>query len=336
MDRLIQFISLIAFLFAMRKQIPVISFVMVMLLFPVRAFTWGFYAHRCINRLAVFTLPPGMFGFFKKNIDYLESHATDPDSRRYIVEGEAPRHYIDLDRYSPAWIDELPMKWDYASGKYSEDSLLKNGTVPWQVELMMNSLTRAFRDYDAERILSLSSNIGHYIADAHVPLHTTQNYNGQLTGQTGIHGFWESRIPELFSEDWDLLTGQAVYIENASSTIWDIVLESFWEKDSVFTTESDLTNSWGADRKYIFDNRKKMVTREFSKAYHERTHQMVLRKMKKAIFSVGSFWMTAWIDAGSPDLDKLGDKPFRDSVENVLLQESLRRELIRQPEGHED
>ena len=60
---------------------------------------WGFFAHRRINRLAVFTLHSDIIGFYKKHIEYLTAHATDPDMRRYVVPIEGQKHFIDLDRW---------------------------------------------------------------------------------------------------------------------------------------------------------------------------------------------------------------------------------------------
>ena len=91
-----------------------------------------------------------------------------------------------------------------------------------------------------DRILSLSSDLGHYIADAHVPLHTTENYNGQLTNQKGIHGFWESRIPEISAEEYDYLLGTAVYVADPLKEAWRIVKESNSAVDSVLKFEKEL------------------------------------------------------------------------------------------------
>jgi hypothetical protein len=109
-------------------------------LLPVSAFTWGFFAHKKINQLAVFTLPPEMISFYKKNIDYLTAHAVDPDRRRYSNPAEPPRHYIDIDHYvSPNDsvgrgknpFDSIPKQWKDAVKKYSEDTLNAYGIVPW-------------------------------------------------------------------------------------------------------------------------------------------------------------------------------------------------------------
>src|SRR3546814_10784540 len=91
---------------------------------------------------------------------------------------------------------------------------------------MTHRLTDAFLRRDSVRILRYSADLGHYLADAHVPLHTTENYNGQLSDQTGIHAFWESRLPELFATGYDLFTGKAHYIRNIPQETWRIVRDS--------------------------------------------------------------------------------------------------------------
>ena len=100
---------------------------------------WGFFGHKKINRMAVFTLPPEMIKFYKKNIEYITEHAVDPDKRRYAVEGEAPRHYIDIDHYhhdSLTPFQYVPKYWDSAVSKFSEDTLQAYGIVPWHVNVM--------------------------------------------------------------------------------------------------------------------------------------------------------------------------------------------------------
>jgi hypothetical protein len=151
---------------------------------------WGFFAHQRINRLAVFILPPEMIGFYKANIQYIMEASVNPDRRRFSVVDEAPRHYIDLDHYGDSALYKMPSYWQEAVEKYSEDTLKAYGIVPWHIQRMYFSLRDAFLLRDAQRILKISAELGHYIADAHVPLHTTENYNGQLTVFTpsGNHG----------------------------------------------------------------------------------------------------------------------------------------------------
>ncbi len=278
-------------------------------------YSWGFFGHKKINRMAVFTLPPEMIGFYKKNIEYITEHAVDPDKRRYAVEGEAQRHYIDLDHYVKKGenpLDIMPKHWNKAIEKYTEDTLQAYGIVPWHVFLMVNRLTKAFEEKNVDKILRISADLGHYIGDSHVPLHTTKNYNGQLTNQKGIHGFWESRLPELKAQGYDYFVGRASYIENIVDDEWQTVVESFAAKDSVLELEQQLNSNFPEDRKFTFENRGAVVMRtyseEYSSAYHEILNGMVERRLTQAIIKVGSYWYTAWVNAGQPDLNKLMEK----------------------------
>jgi hypothetical protein len=166
-------------------------------------------------------------------------------------------------------------------------------------------LADAFARKDLSEVLRLSADFGHYIGDAHVPLHTTKNYNGQLTGQDGIHGFWESRIPELLAEsDWDFLVGQASYIDDPLNYYWDMVLESYRLADDVLNIEKRLSETFPDDEQYCFEERLNVVVRtqcpEYAKAYDLQMNGMVETRMQQAIRAVGSAWFTAWVDGGQP------------------------------------
>ncbi len=107
--------------------------------------------------MACFTLPPEMFGFYKRHIDFISDHAVDPDRRRYAVEGEAQRHYIDIDHYAKGGedpFDVMPRKWDDAVSKYTEDTLQAYGIVPWHIQVMYGRLVQAFQRGDVDRILT--------------------------------------------------------------------------------------------------------------------------------------------------------------------------------------
>ena len=341
---------------------------------------WGFYGHKLINRLAVFTLPIKMIPYFKSNIDYIEAHSVDPDKRRYVVKSEAVRHYIDIDHWDSYPFSQVPRTLDSAMVKYGaiafidtksrdtvkvledaelanfiesndllprlydsinrhygamlsdgflnitalvkEDSLLTPvegdrvilidrfsayGILPYHLLAYHKRLVRAFRTFDHVLIVRLSTEIGHYISDAHVPLHTTLNYDGQLTGQDGLHAFWESRIPELFAEsEYDLFVGKAEYIEDVESFYWDIVHESHQLVDEVLSIERSLRDTFPRDRQYCFDERNGITMRleckDYAKAYQEAMRGMVETQIRKSIKAVGSIWMTAWHDAFQPKL----------------------------------
>ncbi|MCW3082060.1 MAG: Nuclease [Segetibacter sp.] len=256
-----------------------------------------------------------MLVFYKPNIQFLSDHAVDPDKRRYALASEAPRHYIDIDRYGEFPFEELPTRYDSAIKKFSEDTVVANGIAPWWIQTMQARLTNAFKEKSAAKILKLSAEIGHYVADAHVPLHANSNHDGQLTGQKGIHAFWESRIPELLAEkEFDFMIGKAHYISNISKFIWTRVLESAAEADSVLQNEAALTKKLSTDRKFAFEERNGKIVRQYSShftvAFNDELKGMVERRMQMAIASTASFWYTAWIDAGQPDLKHLQPLAF--------------------------
>jgi hypothetical protein len=208
---------------------------------------------------------------------------------------------------------DIPAAWTKAVERFSLDSLNAHGIVPWWIQVMLARLTKAFREKNVRAILKLSAETGHYLGDAHVPLHTSSNHNGQLTGQQGIHGFWESRIPELFAEaEWDLYNGGAAYIKNPLEFTWSRIKESAWASDSVLKFEKVLSEKFTSDRKYAFENGNGIVIKQYSSgysaAYNEMLNGMVERRLRQSVFAVASFWYTAWVNAGQPDLKNLSRK----------------------------
>ncbi|MGV3530289.1 MAG: zinc dependent phospholipase C family protein [Flavisolibacter sp.] len=293
-------------------------FIILLLLAAKSSFCWGFFGHQKINGLAVFLLPPEMVGYYKMNFSFISEHAVDPDKRRYSVAEEGPRHYIDIDNYGKYPFPELPRRWNDALAKFGEDTLQANGIVPWWIQVMQRRLVEAFKEKNGPRILKISAELGHYIADSHVPLHTSNNHDGQLTNQKGIHGFWESRVPEMLADkEWDFFIGKAQYISNVEDFVWKRVLESAAAADSVLRFEKVLSTQFASDKKFSFENRNGNTVRQYStayaKAYDAMLNGMVERRMRQSIFAVASFWYTAWVDAGQPDLRTLSQQAFTEA-----------------------
>ncbi len=339
---------------------------------------WGFFGHRVINRMAVYTLPTELIGWYKPYIDYISEHAVDPDKRRYATKHEAVRHYIDLDQWGTMPFDHIPRNWSqvlalnlrlytvsgpdtmvwleplaheqwasakdesgkrlqiirkYYLGTYyddvpmvisdtinriypelnipegqmviMEDEFSAHGILPYHLQSMQSRLTKAFEESDLEKVLRLTADFGHYIGDACVPLHTTKNYNGQLTDQIGIHAFWESRIPEMVAmEEFDMIVGPAEYIEDKETFFWDLVLTSHKEVDRVLSIEKELRTLFPEDQQFCFEERLNTTVltqcEAFARAYHEAMNLMVEDRFRLAIKSMGDAVYSAWIDAGQP------------------------------------
>ncbi|TVQ14866.1 MAG: S1/P1 Nuclease [Bacteroidetes bacterium] len=289
------------------------------------AFSFGFFAHRKINRMAVFTLPPEMVGFFKHHIEYITERSIDPDRRAHAVVGEAQRHYIDIDHFGPDPFEAMPRRWNDAVEKYTEDTLQLYGVLPWHVGTMMHRLTRAFKEEDVDRILYNATHIGHYISDLCTPLHTTKYYNGRTPEQRGIHALWESRLVELYADSYNYFVGRAEYIESPLDRAWELVKESHLKVDTIYMVFDSLMVHMNPDVVFAHEMRGQSTMRTYSRTFSEAMHQsmngMVERQMQRAVKSVGDFWYTAWVNAGQPDLYKL---------EKRAISASHRRQLERE------
>lgn len=304
------------------------------------AHAWGFFAHQLINEVAIYSLPRPMFGFYKQHADRLMELSVAADKRRYTDEDEAPRHYLDADRFEAvAPFDSIPMFYTEAVEKYSEDTLLKYGIVPWHVQTVLYRLTDAFKIRDTAQIIYLSADLCHYVSDACVPLHSTLNYDGQLTGQKGIHALWERRVPELFSSTYDLWTGKAEYFPNPTQTVWTAFEQSFRAKDSVLLAERELAEQFTDAIKTVEERGSRTVTEytiPFSRAYEKKLNRMVEKRMRISIWLTAGLWTTAWMNAGQPELPFEIRKPRKRTLKNLVekSRNDLRGEILGRKESH--
>jgi hypothetical protein len=274
------------------------------LLLPLAAFSWGFYCHKLINQKAVYALPPGMIQFYKEHEAYLSKHAVDPDLRKHSVEKEGAQHYIDIDHYGLHPFDSVPRYWKNAVTKFTEDTLRKYGVLPWTINDYYYRLVKAFKDLDTAKILKISADLGHYAADACVPLHVTENYDGQFTNQQGIHRLWETLIPERYSKTYKLDYSIAHYIHHPLDSTWTVLQHSFSLKDKVLDEDKKLREKFEQDKMYeIYTGKKK---KDFSAAYITQYNAsldgMVEKQLKSSIEFVSSLWYSAWVEAGQPNL----------------------------------
>ena len=298
--------------------------------------SWGVYGHEHINRAAVLSLPAPMQSFFFNHIDFITVESSVPDVRKYTINdnAEKPRHFIDLENYGP--LDELPATLEEAQKKYDADFLQKNGILPWYIEEMMKKLTRAFKEKNKTEILFLAADLGHYIGDANMPLHTSVNYNGQLTGQVGIHAFWESQLPEMFGDQYNYYSGPAVYIKDIHRKVWDIIRHTHTLADTLLLADKELRQQFKGDI-YAKDStgnvlknkyHQPVFSAEYARQYHEKLNGMVEKQLRSSIRETASFWYTAWVNAGKPDLSGL------DPVEQTERNKAeLKKELNLYKEG---
>jgi hypothetical protein len=275
---------------------------------------WGFWAHKQIHRQAVYLMPTPMADFFRANVLDLVEHSVDPDNRRRIDPNEGATHYIDLDRYGQPPFPALPRTYTDAVKKFGADSVKNNGTVPWRIAAFADSLKEAFKARDKRKILFFAANVGHYVADCNVPLHATENYDGQLTNQKGIHARWESVVPEKFMTPFETSYAAAnagvYYIADRVAESFKWSLESFELCREVLAADKNAVQSVPPDKLIIKTKSENGKERdEYSAAYYacykKELGNMVEARFNQSVQRVAAVWYSAWIDAGQPDLTTL-------------------------------
>ncbi|MES2374526.1 MAG: zinc dependent phospholipase C family protein [Bacteroidota bacterium] len=272
--------------------------------------SWGFLVHKTVHQLAVYELPKEMVPFFYQNMDYLVTNAPRPDMRRNQDSTEATKHFIDLEMYGEQAATKMPMDWQAAQKIYTKDSLLKYGYVPYHVVYMKGKLTEAFRKGNKDSILFYAADLGHYIGDANVPLHTSVNYDGQLTDQKGLHSLWESMIPEILIGNYNLYSDhKAAYLKDPAVTIWGAIRRAADLVPDMLSKEKEVSKNFTPEQKFrtqIRNGREsKSYTSEFAKAYAAALKNTINEQLINSANLVADFWYTSWVDAGKPDLSVL-------------------------------
>ena len=292
--------------------------------------SWGTFGHEHIDRAAVFALPEPLQLFFYNHIDFITQESTVPDLRKYTLNDKAenPRHFIDLENFGS--LDSLPKTMEEAKKRYDDKFLSSNGILPWYVQDLMDKLTKAFKEKKKTEILFISADLGHYLADAHMPLHTSANYDGQQTNQKGIHAIWESRLPEMFGNTYNYNTKDAKFIDDIQKETWRIIFNSHQLIDTLLEADRVLKKKLTEDKIYKTDANGKVIkskygqavfTDEYATQLHISLKGMVERQMNLSCIDVANFWYTAWVNAGKPDLSSLDPSELTKRNSKQLKQE---------------
>ncbi len=282
----------------------------------IMSLSWGAWGHQHINHAAVFALPPQMRSFFYNHIDFITEESVVPDIRKYTINDKAEfaRHYINSEAYDKTSVDNIPETMKGITQKFDSNFLQKNGILPWYIQDMMVKLTDAFKKKQKTEILFLCADLGHYLGDANMPLHTSLNHDGQLTDQKGIHAFWESQLPELFGDGYNFKVDTAKYISDITGETWHIIKQSHLLADTLLLIEKKLETTFTQNKIYEMDNAGNIIKNklgqpvhsfEYAEAYHKALNGMVENQVRSSIQDVANFWYTAWVNAGRPDLNGL-------------------------------
>ncbi len=255
--------------------------------------------------------------FYYNHIDYITEAAVQPDLRRALIndKNEAPRHYIDVEDFGNVPLNAFPKTTKEAYTKYDSAFLSKTGSLPWQIQNVLEKLTQSFRKKNKSEILFLSSELAHYLEDAHVPLHTSSNHDGQLTNQKGVHSLWESTLPQMFGKDYNFKTEPAKYISDVTAETWKIIEQSHSMVAPLLAADKKVRETINPENMYKKDSSGKtvlfynspIVSDEYAQKFHTAMNGMVQQQMRLSIQDLANFWYTAWVNGGSPNLLALDD-----------------------------
>jgi hypothetical protein len=267
---------------------------------------WGFRSHRNIHAAAIQGLPEPLNRFFEHYADFIIEQSVAPDLRRNTDPTEGPYHYINFERFGDNPFHDFPLKYRKVRERYGDDTLRTYGLIIWRIESWTDSLISAMRQHDADRIKTFAADLGHYVADLHMPLHTTSNYDGQLTGQRGVHRRFETELPELFDHTYTWDISEARYIKDPLKGAFRIGKESFKLVDKVFSADLKAGEGIPKDRLFRPEEQNGRTIYIYHEDYYRRFHEfldgMVESRLRLAAERVRDYWYTAWVKAGKPDL----------------------------------
>jgi hypothetical protein len=250
---------------------------------------WGKTGHKIINQKSVESFPTEIF-FLKSWSNILTDHASDADNRKSNDPTESPKHYIDIDEYSE-FVSTGKIIEDYDSlvAKYGEEKIIDRGLLPWAIISTCETLKSAFENKDWDKAMLLAADLGHYVADAHMPLHITTNYNGQLTNQSGVHSRYESTMIGNYSSQIIYSGIQSEYISDIPNYVFDFIYYNYRFVDSVLI----------ADRES-----KAIASGNYNNTYYEslwkKTNGFTINLFSNASYRLSGLIYTCWVNAGSP------------------------------------
>jgi hypothetical protein len=292
----------------MRKPITVVAVLAIVAFVPNSAYAWGAVAHRFIMQRAIDLLPPEIKPFFEHYGDELVLRVNDPDLWRVAgFDEEVPNHQIDfgVDDYGPYPFTALPRDYDAAVQKFGVATVRRHGTLPWRVTEEFGNLRRTMEGFRRNQVYAngnailFAAALAHYVQDAQQPLHVHNNYDGQLTGQTGLHSRFESELFERFETRLNLVPPPVQPVGSVRDFIFDIVLASYQLVPKILAADREAIA--GGD---TYDD-------AYFEAFLVKVKPVLEQQLSAAITATAAAITQAWRDAGQPPLQAVMKRPVQ-------------------------
>jgi hypothetical protein len=264
------------------------------LLVPSPASAWGFVAHRLITSRAIELLPADLKPFFIRYREEIVARSIDPDLWRAAGWEDDPHHFLNFGvrEFGDDPFNELPHEYGAAIEKFGMATLRRNGLLPWREAEEFGNLRRAFAAfnrnpaYGSTDVILFAAAAAHYIQDAHQPLHATHNYDGQLTGNRGIHARFERDLVERFEARLAIRPAPPGPITNPREAAFDALLASYRLVESILNADTEALGG-----KDIYDN-------DYFERFFIAVKPVLEQRLAVSITATAGVIVGAWEQAG--------------------------------------
>jgi hypothetical protein len=261
-----------------------------LLAFPPPSLAWGGNADRLLVNKAIDTLPSNVRDFFDANRPFLVQHVTDPNDAAASTSAERHNHYLHLDKYGHFPFEALPRSYKAAVSKFGKSKLEASGLLPWQIGVYSQKLTEAMKVGHWDEAKLDAAILANYVADAHDPFDTTDNFDGHLSDQMGINERFGTTLIERFSSFFPMRPNDASYIADPTDHAFEACLAAHSWIEPILI----------ADRNALHET--KMYNDDYFDRFYNLSAPVLLRQLSDAATDIGSYWLTAWMNAGQPQL----------------------------------
>ena len=253
------------------------------------AWAWGSTGHHYIAQHYSQHLPPGLDGL-RTYDSVVDLHVMDPDNRKSSIPSEAPRHFIDIDSYPEFAAGTLSHDRATLEAEYGTSTVTSRGVLPWAVGEVTTYLTTLFQQADFDSVALEIADLCHYVGDGHQPLHCTYNYDGQYTGNNGIHSRYESTMLNTNIGDVHTPPETVDYYSSPVDEMFDVIGNSWNQIPTVLNGDNVAkAAAGGATSGSLY----------YGTLWQE-TQPMTEQQLSEASRITASYVFTAWVNAGSP------------------------------------
>ncbi len=257
---------------------------------PVWLLAWGTNAQRVIVNHAVDALPYELRPFFEANRNYLVQHVNDPLNQLDKNPNERQNHFIELDKYGKFPFDALPRNYRAALAKYSKSKIDSTGLLPWQIGVYSAKLTEDMKNGRWDEAREDAAFLANYVAEAHDPFNTTENFDGKMTGQSGVNERFNTVLIDRYGSFFPLNPHDAFFISDPTDFAFDACLNAHSLVESLLLADRSAKRGLSS------------YTDEYYDRFYNLTAASLIRQLSDASTDVGSYWLTAWTNAGKPQL----------------------------------